>query len=36
MSRPGYLLLEDGRTFPGDMIGAPGESLGEAVFNTSM
>ena len=36
MSRPGYLLLEDGRSFPGEMIGAPGETLGEAVFNTSM
>jgi carbamoyl-phosphate synthase small subunit len=33
---PGYLLLEDGRTFPGEMIGAPGTALGEAVFNTSM
>jgi carbamoyl-phosphate synthase small subunit len=33
---PGYLLLEDGRTFPGDMIGAAGIALGEAVFNTSM
>ena len=36
MTRPGYLLLEDGRIFPGDMIGASGETLGEAVFNTSM
>jgi carbamoyl-phosphate synthase small subunit len=36
VSRAGYLLLEDGRSFPGDMIGAPGETLGEAVFNTSM
>ena len=36
MSRPGYLLLEDGRRFPGEMIGASGEALGEAVFNTSM
>jgi carbamoyl-phosphate synthase small subunit len=33
---PGYLLLEDGRTFPGTMIGAAGMALGEAVFNTSM
>jgi carbamoyl-phosphate synthase small subunit len=32
----GYLLLEDGRTFPGEMIGAAGVALGEAVFNTSM
>ncbi|HEX6306894.1 MAG TPA: glutamine-hydrolyzing carbamoyl-phosphate synthase small subunit [Longimicrobiales bacterium] len=36
MSEPGYLLLEDGRSFPGEMIGASGETLGEAVFNTSM
>lgn len=36
MSRPGYLLLEDGRSFAGEMIGEPGETLGEAVFNTSM
>ena len=36
MSQPGYLLLEDGRSFSGQMIGAPGETLGEAVFNTSM
>jgi carbamoyl-phosphate synthase small subunit len=33
---PGYLLLEDGRAFPGDMIGAPAIAFGEAVFNTSM
>jgi carbamoyl-phosphate synthase small subunit len=33
---PGFLLLEDGRAFPGDMIGADGVALGEAVFNTSM
>jgi len=31
-----YLLLEDGRTFPGVAIGAAGTSLGEVVFNTSM
>jgi carbamoyl-phosphate synthase small subunit len=36
VSQAGYLLLEDGRSFPGEMIGAPGETLGEAVFNTSM
>ena len=36
VSRPGYLLLEDGRSFPGELIGAPGDTLGEAVFNTSM
>jgi carbamoyl-phosphate synthase small subunit len=33
---PGYLLLEDGRRFDGELIGAPGVALGEAVFNTSM
>jgi carbamoyl-phosphate synthase small subunit len=32
----GYLLLEDGRSFAGDMMGAPGVAFGEAVFNTSM
>jgi carbamoyl-phosphate synthase small subunit len=36
VKEPGYLLLEDGRVFTGEMIGAPGETLGEAVFNTSM
>jgi carbamoyl-phosphate synthase small subunit len=33
---PGYLLLEDGKSYPGRMIGAEGIALGEAVFNTSM
>jgi carbamoyl-phosphate synthase small subunit len=33
---PGYLLLEDGTCFTGEMIGAAGIALGEAVFNTSM
>jgi len=36
LTEPGYLLLEDGRRFPGTMIGAEGSTLGEAVFNTSM
>jgi carbamoyl-phosphate synthase small subunit len=36
VTNPGYLLLEDGRRFDGEMIGAVGETLGEAVFNTSM
>ena len=36
MREPGYLLLEDGRMFDGEMIGAAGVALGEAVFNTSM
>ncbi|HEU5266636.1 MAG TPA: glutamine-hydrolyzing carbamoyl-phosphate synthase small subunit [Jatrophihabitans sp.] len=30
------LVLEDGRTFRGDSYGAPGETFGEAVFNTGM
>ncbi len=30
------LLLEDGRAFRGQAYGAPGEALGEVVFNTSM
>jgi carbamoyl-phosphate synthase small subunit len=33
---PGYLLLEDGRTFEGTLVGAEGVALGEVVFNTSM
>jgi len=33
---PGYLLLEDGRTFDGIMVGADGVGVGEVVFNTSM
>ncbi|MGH7443408.1 MAG: glutamine-hydrolyzing carbamoyl-phosphate synthase small subunit, partial [Longimicrobiales bacterium] len=36
MSTPGYLLLEDGRRFDGELMGAAITSLGEAVFNTSM
>jgi len=31
-----YLLLEDGRRFPGSAVGAEGLALGEVVFNTSM
>lgn len=36
MAAPGYLLLEDGRRFDGELIGAAGVALGEVVFNTSM
>ena len=36
MRTAGYLLLEDGRRFDGERIGAPGSTLGEVVFNTSM
>jgi carbamoyl-phosphate synthase small subunit len=33
---PGILLLEDGRRFDGELIGASVTTLGEVVFNTSM
>src|SRR4051812_48893239 len=36
MPQPGYLLLEDGRTFEGTLVGKSSFSIGEAVFNTSM
>jgi carbamoyl-phosphate synthase small subunit len=32
----GFLVLEDGRTFRGDSVGADGYALGEAVFTTAM
>ena len=32
----GYLLLEDGVRFDGDLVGHPGEITGEVVFNTAM
>lgn len=32
----GYVALEDGTVFEGESFGAPGESVGEVVFNTSM
>ena len=35
-SKPAYLLLEDGKRFPGSALGAPGLAVGEVVFNTSM
>ncbi|GGM41785.1 carbamoyl-phosphate synthase small chain [Micromonospora sonchi] len=34
--RSAILVLEDGRTFPGEAYGSVGESFGEAVFNTGM
>jgi len=34
--RAAYLLLEDGTRFDGESAGAPGEGLGEVVFNTAM
>ena len=33
---PGYVLLEDGARFDGELCGAPGAVTGEVVFNTSM
>jgi len=33
---PAILVLEDGRSFPGDAYGAVGETVGEAVFATGM
>ncbi len=35
-ANPARLLLEDGRSFLGTALGAPGVALGEVVFNTSM
>jgi len=34
--RPAWLALEDGRVFRGEGFGAPVETTGEVVFNTSM
>ena len=36
LTRSAYLLLEDGRQFWGEPMGASGGTLGEVVFNTSM
>ncbi|TML36458.1 MAG: glutamine-hydrolyzing carbamoyl-phosphate synthase small subunit [Actinobacteria bacterium] len=36
MTGPGYLLLEDGSRFDGELCGAAAEATGEVVFNTSM
>jgi carbamoyl-phosphate synthase small subunit len=33
---PAVLVLADGAVFRGDSIGAPGEAVGEVVFNTAM
>jgi carbamoyl-phosphate synthase small subunit len=33
---PGYVLLEDGTTFGGDLVAAAGEVTGEVVFTTGM
>ena len=34
--RTAYLLLEDGRRFDGNLLGAEALALGEVVFNTCM
>ena len=36
MTVPALLALEDGSLFRGVAIGAPGEAVGEVVFNTAM
>jgi carbamoyl-phosphate synthase small subunit len=36
MTDKAILVLEDGRSFPGQSYGATGETFGEAVFNTGM
>jgi carbamoyl-phosphate synthase small subunit len=35
-SRSGYVLLEDGTSFAGELCGAEGHALGEVVFTTGM
>jgi len=34
--QPALLVLEDGTVFRGKSLGAPGETIGEVVFNTAM
>ena len=36
MSKPAWLVLEDGLAFQGRSVGADGEAFGELVFNTAM
>ncbi len=36
MTRPGYVLLEDGTRFDGELCGAATEATGEVVFTTGM
>jgi carbamoyl-phosphate synthase small subunit len=36
LTRPGYVLLEDGRRFDGELCGAEAPVTGEVVFNTAM
>jgi carbamoyl-phosphate synthase small subunit len=35
-ARPGYVLLEDGTRFAGELVGSGGEVMGEVVFNTAI
>ncbi len=35
-SQPGFILLEDGTRFDGELVASGGEVTGEVVFNTSM
>ena len=35
-SQPGFILLEDGTRFDGELVGSGGEVTGELVFNTSI
>jgi carbamoyl-phosphate synthase small subunit len=36
MTEPGYVLLEDGKRFDGEVCGAEGHAVGEVVFTTGM
>ena len=36
MTQPGFILLEDGTRFDGELVASAGEVTGEVVFNTSM
>ena len=36
MEEKGYLILENGKVFPGVLFGAAGETTGEVVFTTAM
>jgi carbamoyl-phosphate synthase small subunit len=36
MTEPGFILLEDGTRFEGELVGSGGQVTGEVVFNTSI
>ena len=36
MAQKAWFILEDGTEFEGKLFGFEGETIGEAVFNTSM